>query len=113
MGRQWVSWIGLGQYYEPSNPFHVYCRSCDVEGRVKAGVANGFRLEEELRAAFEKHRQQKTDDSEEMQQPKSKKRKGGKGGKQETSSAPASAPSSKSAISTTGIVTRSGTKRGR
>ena len=39
--------------YDPKKPFHIYCRSCDVEGHVKAGVTNGFDLESELRVAFE------------------------------------------------------------
>merc|ERR1712166_1302768 len=53
MGRQWIVALGLGQHHRPNNPFHAFCRARDVEATVRAGVPNGFVLEEELRAAFE------------------------------------------------------------
>ena len=53
MGRQWIVALGLGQHHRPNNPFHAFCRARDVEATVRAGVLNGFVLEEELRAAFE------------------------------------------------------------
>ena len=47
MGRQWICALGLGNFHKYSNAFHCFCREQDVEGRVKAGVANGFELQRE------------------------------------------------------------------
>jgi hypothetical protein len=52
MGRQWVCALGLGRFYKSSNAFHRFCREQDVEGRVKAGVANGFTLQSEMEEAW-------------------------------------------------------------
>ena len=52
MGRQWICALGLGKSHKESNAFHSFCRKQDVEGRVKAGVANGFELQREMEQAF-------------------------------------------------------------
>ena len=52
MGRQWISALGLGTFHKESSAFHCFCREQDVEGRVKAGVANGFVLQCEMEQAF-------------------------------------------------------------
>ena len=52
MGRQWIRGLGLGRFYNSSNAFHRFCREHDVEGRVKAGVENGFTLQSEMEDAW-------------------------------------------------------------
>eukprot|EP00964_Phaeocystis_antarctica_P048768 scaffold28236_cov59-Phaeocystis_antarctica.AAC.7 len=52
MGRQWIWALGLGKFHKESNAFHSFCRKQDVEGRVKAGVANGFELQREMEQAL-------------------------------------------------------------
>ena len=56
--EQWKAAIGLGQFFEASNPSHLYCRSKDVEGCVKE---LGFDLNDlvELRAACEEDKKWK------------------------------------------------------
>ena len=54
MGRQWIVALGLGKSHNHKSAFHVFCREQDVEGRVKAGVVNGFELQEEMEAAWKK-----------------------------------------------------------
>jgi hypothetical protein len=52
MGVTWITGLGLGRWYHPGNPFHVYCRAQNVELTVRT-EGGGFALEKELRDAFE------------------------------------------------------------